>query len=66
VLVVLPVPFGNTAPAVATLVLALGLTTGDGLAVLAGLVLTFAAILIDVLFVWAGYQAVVATFAWLF
>ncbi len=66
VLVVLPVPFGNTAPAIATLVLALGLTTGDGFAVLAGLVLTIFAILVDVLFVWTGYQAVLAMIGWLF
>jgi len=66
VLVVLPVPFGNTAPAIATLVLALGLTIGDGYAVLAGLVLTGAAVLIDAIFLWTGYQAVTALLTWLF
>ncbi len=66
VLVVLPVPFGNTAPAVATLVLALGLTTRDGYAALAGIVLTGVAVLIDALLLWSGYQAVAALFSWLF
>jgi len=66
VLVVLPVPFGNTAPAIATLVLALGLTMRDGYAVLAGMVLTGIALLIDAVLLWTGYQAVTALFGWLF
>src|SRR4051794_33894928 len=66
VLVVLPVPFGNTAPAIATLVLALGLTMRDGYAVLVGMVLTALALLIDGLLLWTGYQAVTALFGWLF
>src|SRR4051812_5774608 len=66
VLVVLPVPFGNTAPAIATLILALGLTMRDGYAVLVGMALTALALLIDGLLLWTGYQAVTALFGWLF
>ena len=36
VLIVLPIPFGNTAPAVAVLLLALGLSSADRLLVLGG------------------------------
>jgi hypothetical protein len=35
-LLALPIPFGNAAPALAIAALALGLLTGDGLGVLAG------------------------------
>ncbi len=47
VLVLLPIPFGNTAPAVATLVLALGLVAGNARTVLAGVAATVAALVID-------------------
>jgi hypothetical protein len=63
VLIVLPIPFGNTAPAIAVIVLALGLTAGDGVAVLAGLGLSVVAIMVDVTLIWAGWQAVSALVA---
>jgi hypothetical protein len=66
ILVVLPIPFGNTAPAVAVLALALGLTMNDGLMVLAGMVLTVIALAVDAVLVWAGWQAVSALVSWLF
>jgi hypothetical protein len=66
ILVVLPIPFGNTAPAIAILALALGLTTNDGLMVLVGMALTAIALAIDAVLVWAGWQAVSALFTWLF
>jgi hypothetical protein len=64
ILVVLPVPFGNTAPSIAIIVLALGLTMRDGYAVLGGLILTLAALLIDAVLLWAGWQAVSSLFDW--
>lgn len=36
-LIVLPIPFGNTAPALSVLLLALGISAADGLLILAGL-----------------------------
>ncbi len=63
ILVVLPVPFGNTAPAVATIVLALGFVVGDGLAVAVGLLATLLALAIDVALVVLGVAAVAAAFA---
>jgi hypothetical protein len=62
VLIVLPIPFGNTAPAVAVLVLALGLVAGDGLAVGAGLALTAVAAAIDIGLVTLGFAAVSGLF----
>jgi hypothetical protein len=56
VLIVLPVPFGNTAPAVATVLLAAGLVIGDGIAVLAGLGCTVLALAVDACLVLAGYE----------
>lgn len=66
VLIVLPIPFGNTAPAVAVIVLALGLVVGDGIAVGAGLVATLLALAIDVALVMLGFAAVAATFSAIF
>lgn len=65
ILVVLPVPFGNTAPAVAVIVLALGLAMHDGFALLGGLILTLVALLIDAVLLWAGWQAASSVFDWL-
>lgn len=62
VLVVLPVPLGNTVPAVAVLLLALGLTTADGLAVLGGLVATLFALAVDGGLVFLGYAAIARLF----
>lgn len=57
VLILLPVPFGNTAPAVAVIILAVGLLTQDGVAVLAGLGCAAAALVLDTLLLAAGYEA---------
>jgi hypothetical protein len=62
ILIVLPIPFGNTAPAIAVLVLALGLTAGDGLATLAGLVLTAVALVFDSGLIFLGYQGLASLF----
>ncbi len=58
-LIVLPIPFGNTAPAVAAIVLALGLAARDGLAVATGVVATTVALSIDVAFVFGSYHVAV-------
>jgi hypothetical protein len=57
-LIVLPIPFGNTAPAIAMLLLSLGLVTGDGIAVAAGLAATVIALAVDAAFVGLGFTAV--------
>jgi hypothetical protein len=59
ILIVLPIPFGNTAPAIAMLVLSLGLVMGDGLAVGVGLGATFIALALDGALVGLGFAAVV-------
>ena len=66
VLVVLPIPFGNTAPAIATVIVALGLVIGDGLAVVAGLVASVVALAFDIAFIWVGYRAVTGLLAHIF
>jgi hypothetical protein len=62
ILIVLPIPFGNTVPAIAVLLLALGLTACDGLAVLAGLVVTGIALLVDGGIIFLGYQGLTSLF----
>lgn len=57
VLILLPVPFGNTAPAVSVVVLAAGLMIGDGIALLAGLGCTVLALAVDAFLLLAGYEA---------
>jgi hypothetical protein len=58
ILIVLPIPFGNTAPAMAMLLLSLGLVTGDGIAVAAGIAASVLALAIDVVLVDLGFAAV--------
>jgi hypothetical protein len=62
ILIVLPIPFGNTAPALAVLLLALGLTACDGLAALVGLALSGAALAIDLGLIFLGYQGLASLF----
>lgn len=57
-LIVLPIPFGNTAPAIAMLLLSLGLVTGDGIAVVAALAATIIALVIDAALVGLGFAVV--------
>jgi hypothetical protein len=59
-LILLPIPFGNALPALAVLVMALGLIARDGLALLAGLLATAVALVFDAALIWAGYRAVAA------
>ncbi|MBP2312608.1 exopolysaccharide biosynthesis protein [Azospirillum soli] len=60
VLIALPIPFGNTLPGLAVLVIALGLIAKDGLAVLAGLGLGAVATGVSVALVAGTYWAVTA------
>ena len=62
ILILLPIPFGNTAPAFAVLMLALGLTACDGLAVLAGLILSAVALVIDAGLIFLSYQGIASLF----
>jgi hypothetical protein len=57
ILIVLPIPFGNTVPAIAMLVLALGLVTADGIAASLGIAATLIAIAIDTAFVGISFAA---------
>jgi len=57
VLIALPIPFGNTLPGLAVLVIALGLIAGDGLAVVAGLGLGAAATGVSLALVAGTYRA---------
>lgn len=66
VLIVLPIPFGNTAPALAMLIVALGLIVGDGLAVGAGLLATLVALAADLGLIVLGYSALAGLLTTLF
>ena len=57
-LIVLPIPFGNTAPAIAVLFLALGVSAADGLLVLAGLGASAAALAFDIGMVVLSWDAI--------
>ena len=58
VVIALPIPFGNTAPAVALLVFALGFIARDGAAIAAGLVLAAVAMAWTAFLVFAGASVV--------
>jgi hypothetical protein len=66
ILVVLPIPFGNTAPAVAMLILSLGMVVGDGIAVGVGLLATAVALVVDIGMIGLGYTALTAMIEHLF
>jgi hypothetical protein len=66
VLIVLPIPFGNTAPAIAMLILSLGMVAGDGIAVGVGLLATVVALAMDVGMIVLGYTAFIAMIEHLF
>ncbi|RYG61329.1 MAG: exopolysaccharide biosynthesis protein [Alphaproteobacteria bacterium] len=57
-IVFLPIPFGNTLPAFANIVLALGILFKDGLAVVAGLALTLSSLIIGSILGVAAFWAV--------
>ena len=59
-LIVLPIPFGNTVPAIAVLLLALGISAADGLLVLAGFGAFVAALAFDIGMVVLSWDAITA------
>ena len=63
VLIALPIPFGNTAPAACVLLFGLGLLLRDGAAVLAGLVASIAALVVSGALCWLAYDFAVALLA---
>ena len=62
-LIALPIPFGNAAPAVCVLLFGLGLLLGDGAAVLAGLVASVAALAVSAVLCVLAYDLAVALLA---
>lgn len=66
VLIVLPIPFGNTAPALSVLAIALGLAAQDGKALLAGLGLSALALIVDAVLTLIGFEALLAIYRLIF
>jgi hypothetical protein len=58
-LIALPIPFGNTLPGFAVILLGLGLAVGDGLAVLGALILAIFAIVTSLVLGWAAVASIV-------
>jgi hypothetical protein len=58
VLIALPIPFGNTLPGFAVILLGLGLAVGDGLAVLGALVLAALATGVSITLGWAALASI--------
>lgn len=63
VLIALPIPFGNAAPAACVLLFGLGLLLRDGAAVLAGLVASVAALAVSAALCWLAYDLAAALLA---
>jgi len=64
ILIILPVPFGNTAPAISVIVLAAGILAHDGIAVLLGLACATLALALDAFLLLAGYEVVQRLTGW--
>jgi hypothetical protein len=58
VLIVLPIPFGNTLPGLSVILMGLGLAMGDGLAVLGALILAVLATGTSTALVWAAWSGI--------
>ncbi len=65
VLIVLPIPFGNTLPAIATICLALGLAQRDGMAVASGFALSLLALGASLLLALFGVELAATLWSWL-
>ena len=63
VLIALPIPFGNAAPAACVLLFGLGLLLRDGAAVAAGLVASIAALVVSAALCWLAYGFAAALLA---
>jgi hypothetical protein len=59
IIVLLPIPFGNTVPALAVCIFALGVLERDGVWIIAGLVVTVAAVAIVASVLWALAKAAI-------
>ena len=62
-LILLPIPFGNSLPALAVMVMALGMMLGDGVAILSGILLTILALLIGAAIVALSFEVLTSLFA---
>lgn len=58
IVIILPIPFGNTAPAVSVLILSLGLVASDGVAVIAGLAASVVSVGIAVVLAVFGFDVI--------
>ncbi len=56
ILIFLPIPFGNSIPAFAVMVMALGMILGDGVAILSGIFVSMIALLIAIVIVVLGFE----------
>jgi hypothetical protein len=62
-LIFLPIPFGNTIPALAVMVMALGMMLGDGVAILVGILASTIAVLIAIAIAALSFEVIVVLFA---
>jgi hypothetical protein len=62
-LILLPIPFGNSLPALAVMVMALGMMLGDGVAILSGILLTGLALVIGAAIVALSFEVLTSLFA---
>ena len=58
IVIILPIPFGNTAPAISVLILSLGLVASDGVAVIAGLAASVVSVGIAVMLAVFGFDVI--------
>jgi hypothetical protein len=62
-LIFLPIPFGNSIPAFAVMVMALGMMLGDGVAILSGILVSMIALLIAIAIVALSFEIIAVLFA---
>ena len=62
-LIFLPIPFGNSIPAFAVMVMALGMMLGDGVPILSGILVSMIALLIAIAIVALSFEIVTVLFA---
>jgi len=61
-LILLPIPFGNSIPAFAVMVMALGMMLGDGVAILSGILASMIAFLIAIALVALSFEVIKVLF----
>jgi hypothetical protein len=62
-MIFLPIPFGNSIPAFAVMVMALGMMLGDGVAILSGILVSMIALLIAIAIVALSFEIIAVLFA---